>query len=42
MVHNVNITLDDEDYKKLLTEKNGLGWREFILKKCLGEEEIDG
>ena len=28
----VNVVLEDEDYAKLEKAKNGMGWREFIMK----------
>jgi len=28
----INVVVEDEDYAKLEKAKNGMGWREFIMK----------
>ena len=32
MVKNINITLDDNNYERLLKTKGELSWRDFIMK----------
>ena len=29
----INVSFEDEEYKKVLKEKNGLSWRDFMLGK---------
>lgn len=29
----INVSFEDEEYKRLLKEKNGISWRNFILNK---------
>ncbi len=41
MVRALNIMFDDEDYEKLEDAKkqSGRTWREFVLTRCLGDED---
>ena len=42
MVKQVNIALDDEDFDKLIKAKNGMNWRDFIMKLAENKEVKDG
>jgi hypothetical protein len=33
-VHNIHITVDDEEYKLLLIAKGEKTWHEFLLEHC--------
>jgi len=32
--HNIHITIDDDDFKKLIEKKGDLSWYEFIMTLC--------
>lgn len=43
MVTNINVPLDDSDYKKLIEVKGKMTWREVLLEWCskTGKTEVN-
>lgn len=37
MVTNINVPLDDSDYKKIVEAKGEMTWREVLLEWCSGK-----
>lgn len=36
-VHNIHITVDDEEYKMLMVAKGNKTWHDFLLESCQDE-----